>query len=143
MQTQSPASFTGRKRKQRFYFLAIALVLLASSTALITIALEDNITFFYTPSELKEKNILQADNIRIGGMVVENSLQHKDDGTIYFLVTDLENTLAVSFKGIPPDLFAEGQGVIAEGALSQQGALQAKRILAKHDETYMPPNIAQ
>ena len=143
MQTQSPASFIGRKRKQRIYFLASALVLLAASTALITIALEDNITFFYTPSELKEKNILQADNIRIGGMVVENSLQHKDDGTIYFLVTDLDNTLAVSFKGIPPDLFAEGQGVIAEGSLSQQGGLKAERILAKHDETYMPPNIAQ
>lgn len=115
------------------------MALLAASVVLIAIALEDSITFFYTPTELLERDIGADESIRIGGMVVEGSLESNDEGRIYFVVTDLTNTLPVTFKGIPPDLFAEGQGVIAEGRFNAQGILDAERILAKHDENYKPP----
>lgn len=141
MLPSSPEAFHGRKRKQRIFFIGCSMVLLAASVALIAIALEDSITFFYTPTELLEKNIAAGESVRIGGMVVEGSINSNSDGTIYFLVTDFSNTIAVTFKGITPDLFAEGQGVIAEGILGAQGSLDAERILAKHDENYKPPEI--
>ena len=117
------------------------MLLLAASVTLIAIALEDTITFFYTPTELLEENVDAGESVRIGGMVVEGSVDLDSDGTIYFLVTDFSNTIPVVFKGIPPDLFAEGQGVIAEGVLNAQGAVDAGRILAKHDENYKPPGL--
>ena len=141
MSPPSPEALYGRKRKQRIFFLGCSMVLLAASVALIATALEDSITFFYTPTELLEKNVVAGEAVRIGGMVVEGSINADPDGTIRFLVTDFSNTISVAFKGITPDLFAEGQGVIAEGTLGAQGILDAKRILAKHDENYKPPGI--
>ena len=141
MSPLSPESLYGRKRKQRIFFLGCSMLLLAASVALIAIALEDTITFFYTPTELLEKNVDAGESVRIGGMVVEGSVDLDPDGTIFFLVTDFSNTIPVVFKGIPPDLFAEGQGVIAEGVLNVQGAVDAVRILAKHDENYKPPGL--
>lgn len=126
------------KRNRRIAFLAVAFFFLTISVALIATALEDSITYFYTPSELHQKNIPLRETVRIGGMVVENSLTYGEEGKIQFQVTDLETSLPVIFRGIPPDLFAEGQGVIAEGTFTSQGIFHARRILAKHDETYMP-----
>lgn len=117
------------------------MVLLAASVALIAVALEDSITYFYTPTELLEKNVTTGESVRIGGMVVQGSINSDPDGTIRFLVTDFSNTISVAFKGITPDLFAEGQGVIAEGTLGAKGSLDAERILAKHDENYKPPEM--
>lgn len=128
------------KRRRRIAFLTIALFILTASIALIAAALEDSITFFYTPSELFQKNVSSLENIRIGGMVVANSVAYGENGNIQFQVTDQQTSLSVVFEGIPPDLFAEGQGVIAEGTLTSQGVFIARRILAKHDENYMPPS---
>lgn len=141
MPPSSSESLYGRKRKQRIFFLGSSMVLLAASVALIAVALEDSITYFYTPTELLEKNVAAGESVRIGGMVVKGSINSDPDGTIRFLVTDFSNTISVAFKGITPDLFAEGQGVIAEGTLGAQGSLDAERILAKHDENYKPPEM--
>ena len=128
------------KRARRFALLAASFGVLAASITLITIALEDNITFFLTPSELAQKSLSPpVENIRIGGMVAEGSLRHTESGELHFRITDLHASLPVRFLGIPPDLFAEERGVIAEGRLTAGGVLVARRILAKHDEVYMPP----
>ena len=128
------------KRTRRFALLAASLAILAAGITLVTIALEDNISFFLTPSELAHKRLpLPVENIRIGGMVAQNSLRRDESGELHFRITDLHASLPVRFLGIPPDLFAEERGVIAEGRLTASGVLVARRILAKHDEVYMPP----
>jgi len=106
-------------------------------------ALEDNVLYFYSPSEIKNKNdIIFKKNIRIGGMVKNGSIQ-TNKNEIKFIVTDLKNEIIVSYKGTVPALFAEGKGVVAEGKLRDKKFFLAKRILAKHDENYMPPEIKE
>ena len=101
--------------------------------------MQDNILFFYTPSEILEKNLKQDEKIRLGGLVEENSVV-RNDIKINFIITDLKKNIEVSYEGILPDLFREGQGVIVKGYL-KNNIFKASEVLAKHDENYMPPEI--
>lgn len=135
---RSPAA--ARKRR-RLWVVAIALALLAVATGLILTAFRDSIVFFYTPSEVAEKSLPAGRAMRLGGLVEDGSVSRSGD-TITFKITDLQAALPVTYKGILPDLFREGQGVVAEGAFGKDGVFQARQVLAKHDETYMPPEVA-
>jgi cytochrome c-type biogenesis protein CcmE len=118
------------------------LVVLAGAVGLTLSALNDNIVFFYGPTELAELHVKPNQSIRVGGLVEEGSVEHQGDGrTIHFIITDGKNTIPVVYTGLLPDLFREGQGVVAQGRMSGS-AFQATQILAKHDEKYMPPEVA-
>jgi cytochrome c-type biogenesis protein CcmE len=122
--------------------LSGAAAVLALATALVLTALEDSIVFFYSPSDIAERGIASGERIRLGGLVEEGSLVRGQGLTVTFKVTDLENAVAVSYTGVPPDLFREGQGVVTEGVFDRSGAFIADTVLAKHDENYMPPEVA-
>lgn len=129
------------RKQRRLSVIALGGVLLAIAAALILVALEDTIVFFRSPSDVVEKKIAPGIQFRLGGLVREGSLSRK--GTrVTFSVTDLKTDLKVTFDGILPDLFREGQGVVAEGKLAASGIFVADRVLAKHDETYMPREVA-
>ena len=129
-------------KHRRLAFVALGGVALAAATALVLFAFRDNIVFFRTPSELIAKHFSPDQRLRIGGLVVEGSVQRDPDGvTTRFGVTDLNQTIKVTYRGILPDLFREGQGVVAEGYL-KNGIFVANEVLAKHDEKYMPPEVA-
>ena len=119
-----------------------ALVVLAIAVALVLNALRDSIVFFSTPMMVAEKNIQPGQRFRLGGLVEQGSLVRGDHLAVTFKVSDGAATLPVAFKGILPDLFREGQGVVAEGALDASGVFKADTVLAKHDETYMPKEVA-
>jgi cytochrome c-type biogenesis protein CcmE len=111
---------------------------------LVLSAFSDNLVFFYSPTDLKTKPVPFERQLRIGGLVEENSVKREADGkTVDFRVTDGNSTVAVSFAGSLPDLFREGQGVVAEGVLRRDGSFLASNVLAKHDEKYMPPEVAE
>ena len=135
---RSPAA--ARKRR-RLWVVAIAMALLGVATALILTAFRDSIVFFYTPSEVAEKSLPAGRAMRLGGLVEDGSVTRSGE-TIAFKITDLKASLPVTYKGVLPDLFREGQGVVAEGAFGKDGVFQARQVLAKHDETYMPPEVA-
>lgn len=130
-----------RRKKQRLYFLLLGGLALATGVALVLTAFEDSIVFFYSPTELKTQSLTPGQRIRIGGLVEDGSIQ-KDGDTVRFVVTDTAEELTVSYRGILPDLFREGQGIVAEGMLLPAGVFQASDVLAKHDENYMPPEVA-
>jgi cytochrome c-type biogenesis protein CcmE len=136
---RSPAA--ARKRR-RLLFLITALIVLGAAAALILTAFRDSIVYFYTPSELAEKHVPPGQNLRIGGLVEAGSLT-RDGDTVRFRITDLKDAVPVRYRGILPDLFREGQGVVALGALEPDGTFRASQVLAKHDETYMPPEVAE
>jgi cytochrome c-type biogenesis protein CcmE len=117
------------------------MALLAVAAGLILAAFEDNIVFFYSPTDVAEKKIAEDRRIRLGGLVEEGSVKKTGGAIVTFRVTDLTTVIAVTYKGLLPDLFREGQGVIAEGRL-KGGVFQADEVLAKHDETYMPSEVA-
>ena len=130
-------------RKQRLYGVSLIVVLSSAAIGLVAFALRDNINLFYPPSEVAAGNAPTACNIRLGGMVVEGSIARSETSlATQFLVTDYEASVPVRYTGILPDLFAEGQGVVAEGRLNASRELIATQILAKHDENYMPPEVA-
>lgn len=129
-------------KHRRLVFVAIGMVLLAGAAALILNAARDTLVFFYSPSELAAKEPPPARAFRLGGLVEDGSLARGDDGLISFTVTDLEDEIAVVYRGILPDLFREGQGVVATGTLGPDGVFVATEVLAKHDETYMPKEVA-
>ena len=132
-----------RKRK-RLYIVLAGMTMLGIAVALVLTAFQDNIVFFYTPSDLAEKDVGPDRRVRLGGLVEDGSVQKAQDGvTTRFVITDYSATVKVSFKGILPDLFREGQGVIAEGRMLADGSLQATDVLAKHDENYMPKEVAE
>ena len=131
-----------KRKHKRLTFATIALVLLGVATALVLSAFEDSIVFFYSPTELKEKSVADGRHIRIGGLVEEDSVKKGGGAVTLFQVTDLTSTVAVSYTGLLPDLFREGQGVVAEGTL-KNGVFMASDVLAKHDENYMPPEVAE
>src|SRR5579863_3585519 len=132
------------RKRRRLLALAVGLALLGAATALVLAAFNQNLVFFYSPSDLAAKGIGPGRRIRIGGMVEEHSLQRQDDGqTALFRVTDGKTNIAVSYTGILPDLFREGQGVVAEGRLLPDGTFSASTVLAKHDEKYMPPEVVE
>ena len=131
-------------RKQRRATLITAGVgVLAVAVLMVAIALRDTIVFFHTPKEVVEKQIAPGKRIRLGGLVAEGSVKRGAGLAIEFAITDTAKTIPVSYTGILPDLFREGQGVVAEGKLDTGGRFLADSILAKHDETYMPPEVAK
>jgi cytochrome c-type biogenesis protein CcmE len=116
----------------------------SAAVGLVLYALSGNINLFYPPAEVAAGNAPVGQSLRVGGMVVEGSIERSDDSLqVKFLLTDYQATVAVVYEGILPDLFGEGQGAIAAGKLDAQGVLQASEILAKHDENYMPPEVAE
>ena len=126
-------------RKKRLYNILLVSLFSVSGISLILYSLNSNLDYFFTPTELKEQNISSDKRIKIGGMVLEGSV-FRDDSNISFTVTDYESFVKVEFKGIVPDLFQEGSGVVALGYLNDE-IFYAEEVLAKHDENYMPPNI--
>jgi len=132
-----------RKRK-RLYVVLAGMTMLGVAVALMLTAFRDNIVFFYTPSELTDKTFGPDRRVRLGGLVEDGSVAKSDDGvTTRFVITDNIATIDVVYTGILPDLFREGQGVVAEGHLGPDGSLQATEVLAKHDENYMPREVAE
>ena len=130
-----------RKQKRMATILGgLAVLGLAAGIALY--ALSDAIVFFYTPSEVATKQVQPGQRIRLGGLVENGSLVRGPDASVSFVVTDMTKTLAVAYRGQLPDLFREGQGVVAEGSLDATGVFHADTVLAKHDETYMPKDVA-
>ncbi len=132
---------TGRK-KRRLYIVCLGLLCLGVATSLVLTAFEDSIVFFYSPTDIAEKGLAADRYVRIGGLVEEGSVQRQAGNRIEFVVTDLTNRVAVTYSGILPDLFREGQGVVAEGKLGSDRIFVADEILAKHDENYMPKEVA-
>lgn len=130
------------RKQRRLTVISIAASLLALATVLVLVAFEDTIVFFYSPSEVVEKKITPGTRFRLGGLVDKGSVVRGQGKDVAFTVTDLKSKLKVTFNGILPDLFREGQGVVAEGVLGATGTFLADSVLAKHDETYMPPEVA-
>ena len=132
-----------KKVKNRLSILVALLLISTSAIFLILKVLDDNVLYFYSPSDIKNSNdISLKKKIRIGGMVKNGSIQ-SNESEIKFVVTDLNNEIIVSYSGTVPALFAEGKGVVAEGKLKDKKFFIAKRILAKHDENYMPPELKE
>jgi len=130
------------RKRRRLYFVMLGLLGLGAGTALVLTAFQDNIVFFFSPSDVKTQALKPEQRIRIGGLVEDQSVV-KDGDAVTFRVTDGVETLLVRFKGILPDLFREGQGVVAEGRMGMDGVFIASDVLAKHDENYMPPEVAE
>ncbi len=132
------------RKRRRLYIVVLGLSTLAVAAALVLSAFEDNIVFFYSPTDLATNKPPPDRRIRIGGIVVDGSRRTNPDGvTVEFDVTDIENTVAVSYRGILPDMFREGQGIVAGGKLGPGGVFVADEVLAKHDENYMPAEVAE
>jgi cytochrome c-type biogenesis protein CcmE len=130
------------RKRRRLLALALGLALLGAATAMVLAAFNDDLVFFYSPSDLIAKAIAPGRRIRIGGLVEKASLAREADGhSVGFRVTDGKTDIAVVFDGMLPDLFREGQGVVAEGRLRADGVFAASTVLAKHDEKYMPPEV--
>ena len=131
----------GKKVKLRILFLSFIFIAIILSIFLILKSLEENVVYFISPSEIKKlPKIKKSEKIRVGGMVKENSVQMSQN-QISFVITDYKSEINVTFSGSIPNLFAEGKGVVAEGFLQDRNFLKAKKILAKHDENYMPPEV--
>ncbi len=131
-------------RKKRIAFVVVGIGGLAIAAALILNALESNLVFFFSPSDVLEGKAPEQRVFRIGGLVENGSVKRQDDGlTVVFSVTDLSKRIEVEYTGILPALFSEGQGVVAEGRLGTGNRFVASRVLAKHDENYMPPEVAE
>jgi cytochrome c-type biogenesis protein CcmE len=130
------------RRQRRLTLICCALVVVALSVGLMLTALQDSIVFFNSPTDLVEKHIKPGQRVRIGGLVKEGSVLRGDNLAVHFEVTDGTSTVAVAYRGLLPDLFREGQGIVTEGALDVKGTFQADSVLAKHDETYMPKEVA-
>ena len=133
----------GKNAKKRAIVLTLLLLLSAVTIFLIFKSLEENIVYFFTPSEIYNKqNISFNKTIRVGGLVKENSIS-KEQNSVKFIITDFKNEIIVSYSGLIPNLFSEGKGVIAEGELKDKKYFIAEKILAKHDENYMPPEVTK
>ncbi len=130
------------RKQKRLALIGSALAVLGGALGLILFALRDNVVFFYGPAEMIEKHVGPGLRLRIGGLVKTGSVVHLEGKSIKFEVTDGKADVPVSYTGLLPDLFREGQGVVAEGALDKAGVFQADNILAKHDERYMPREVA-
>jgi cytochrome c-type biogenesis protein CcmE len=138
------------KKRQRLYFILFVLACLGTAAALSLYALKDNISYFYAPSEVKNfqqqasPRVAVGHRFRLGGLVKQGSLQKRgNDLTVSFIITDTVDEVRVEYSGILPDLFRESQGVIADGSLDDRGVFKAETLLAKHDEKYMPPEVAK
>lgn len=132
-----------KAKNQRLILAALAVVAIIGAALLAMSALKDQAAYFYTPADAKKDHVEVGRAVRLGGMVQQGSIQREADGvTIRFVVTDNVETVPVRFTGIVPDLFKENSGVVAEGSFQPDGSFVATNILAKHDERYMPPQVA-
>ena len=144
MSTTTTGRTPATRKKRRLYAVLAGLTMLGIAAALVLSAFEDNIVFFYSPSDITEKNLRPGQTVRLGGLVEADSVKKSTDGvTTEFVITDMNKTIEVSYKGLLPDLFREGQGVITQGTLGPNGKFVASEVLAKHDENYMPKEVAE
>ena len=142
--TGRPRTPVAMRKRRRLYIVLTGLTMLGVAAALVLTALEDNIVFFHSPSDIQAKAIASGQHFRMGGLVQEGSVTKAENGLVTnFVVTDLDHTVKVSYRGILPDLFREGPGVVAEGSLNPERVFVAREVLAKHDENYMPPEVAE
>ena len=132
----------GKKVKLRALFILLVFITLVLSIFLILKSLEEEVVYFISPSEIKNLQEISDNKIRVGGLVKKGSILTSEEN-INFIITDLKNEIQVSFSGVVPNLFAEGKGVVAEGYLKDRNFLISKKILAKHDENYMPPEVKE
>ena len=132
----------GKKVKLRILFISLLLISVALSIYLILKSLEENVVYFLSPTDIKSLVEIENKKIRVGGMVKDNSVVI-DSENVNFIITDFKNEINVNYSGSVPNLFEEGKGVVAEGFLKDQSFLIAEKILAKHDENYMPPEVAE
>ena len=131
------------RKRQRLLLVVVALVLIGGATALVMLALSDSVAFFVTPTEIATDGVEPDRRFRLGGLVVPGSVERSAaDGTVAFALTDQAHQVRVRYQGLLPDLFREGQGIVAQGHLAQDGVFVASEVLAKHDESYMPPEVA-
>lgn len=132
------------KRQKKFAFIVAGVAGLSIAAGLVLYSLKNNINLYFTPTKVYNKEAPQDRSFRIGGLVVDHSLKRESDGlTVHFEITDTARSIPVVYKGILPDLFKEGKGVVAEGKLEADGVFHADQVLAKHDENYMPPEAKQ
>ncbi|HXL99424.1 MAG TPA: cytochrome c maturation protein CcmE [Rhizomicrobium sp.] len=129
------------KKRRRLYFAVALVTAAAGGAALVVTALRDNVLYFYSPADVAQKHVAPGVAFRIGGLVEKHSVTHGPGAAVHFAVTDGRATVPVEFTGVLPDLFREGQGVVALGALDGSGEFVASEVLAKHDERYMPPEV--
>lgn len=130
-------------RQKRLGFIVAGVMLVAAAVGLVLYALKNNVSLYFTPTQVFNKEAPQGRNFRIGGLVEPGSVKRQNDGlTVHFNITDTANTMPVVYKGILPDLFKEGKGVVAQGKLESDNVFHADEVLAKHDENYMPPEAA-
>ena len=132
----------GRKVKLRFFFIALVLLSLILSVFLVLKSLEENVVYFKSPSDIQLLGEVKNKKIRVGGMVKNNSIKISSK-KVNFIITDFKNEINVSYSGLIPNLFSEGKGVVAEGYLKDKNFFKASKILAKHDENYMPPEVKE
>lgn len=131
------------RKQKRFSLIISGLGVLGLAVGLVLYALRDNIVFFYVPLDVLDKHVPVDTRFRLGGLVKEGSVDKRPDGETCFVVTDFSHEIAACFKGALPDLFREGQGVVAEGRLNAERLFVADSVLAKHDENYMPAEVAE
>ena len=132
-----------KPRHKRIALIVAGLAILGIAVTLVLSAFRSNLVFFFTPTQVVEHEAPQGRNFRIGGLVEKDSVKRQPDGvTVRFVVTDTAKSVPVTFRGILPDLFKEGKGVVAQGKLGTDGVFAASEVLAKHDENYMPPEAA-
>ena len=133
-----------KARHKRLVLIGIGLALVGLAAMLILNAFQSNMVFFYTPTQVVKGEVPKGTGFRIGGLVVAGSLKRGDDGlSVSFVITDTAKTVPVIYKGVLPDLFKEGKGVVAQGKVGADGVFVASEVLAKHDENYMPPEAAE
>lgn len=132
------------KRQKRFAFIVAGIVGVSLAVGLVLYAMKNNISLYFTPTQVYNKEAPEGRSFRIGGLVEEGSVKRENDGlTVHFNVTDTARSMAVVYRGILPDLFKEGKGVVAQGKLTPDNLFHAEEVLAKHDENYMPPEAKQ
>jgi len=129
------------RKQRRLVFVLAGMVTLGAAAALVLYNLKDSMVFFYSPTDLVTKSVPKDRRIRIGGLVEQGSVKRAADATVEFRVTDTAHSVPVVYRGVLPDLFREGQGVVAEGRFESGGRFRADDVLAKHDEKYMPPEV--
>lgn len=133
-----------KPRSKRFMLIIGGVAVVAAAAGLVLFALRNNVSLYFTPTQVYNKEAPQGRNFRIGGLVEQGSLKRESDGlTVHFSITDTAKSMSVTYKGILPDLFKEGKGVVAQGKLHDDNVFYADEVLAKHDENYMPPEAKQ
>ena len=132
-----------KPRQKRFVFIAVAVAGVALAVGLVLYALRGNVNLYFTPTQVFNNEVPQGRSFRIGGLVQDGSLKREPDGlSVSFVITDTHKSIPVVYKGILPDLFKEGKGVVVQGKIQADGVMRAEEVLAKHDENYMPPEAA-